>query len=111
MLREIEGERLSSIEFVLQDYVQLRFDGSTLTVFNEPSIRTETSVVKWRDERFPNTLIGLTTHLVLSTEVREGDAVEIVFDNGAVFIVPLKEQDYTKGPEALTFDGMKFWVL
>ncbi len=85
-------------------------DGPTLTVFNEPSIRTETSVVKWRDERFPNTLIGLTTHSVSRTEVREGDALEIVFDNGQVFIVPLKKRDYT-GPEALTFDGRHFWVL
>jgi hypothetical protein len=30
MLKELEGERLSSVELV-QDYVQLRFDGLTLT--------------------------------------------------------------------------------
>jgi hypothetical protein len=28
------GERLSSVEFVLNDYVQLRFDGPTLNAYS-----------------------------------------------------------------------------
>jgi hypothetical protein len=37
VIASIAGEQLSSIEFV-QDYVQLRFDGPTLTAFVWPTL-------------------------------------------------------------------------
>jgi len=110
MLNELEGSQLSSVEFVM-DYVQLRFDGPTLTVYNQPAVRTEHETIKWGDVRFRNALCGLIAHIVSSTDVRRREAAEIVFDNGSVFIVPLGWNDF-RGPEALTFDaGGDFWVL
>jgi len=110
MFKVIEGSQLSSVEFVM-DYVQLRFDGPTLTVYNQPAVRTGQETIKWGDVRFRNTLCDLIAHIVSSTDVRRREAAEISFDNGSVFIVPLGMDDF-RGPEALTFDaGPHFWVL
>lgn len=110
MFKVIEGSKLSSVEFVM-DYVQLRFDGPTLTVFNKPVVRTGHETIKWGDVKFRNALCDLIAHTVSSTDVRRREAAEIVFDNGSVFIVPLGWNDF-HGPEALTFSaGPKFSVL
>src|SRR5580692_5452288 len=67
MFESIIGEQLSSVEFV-QDYVQLRFDGPTLTAFVWP-------------------------------ELRQGEAVIVEFEDGAIICVSLRAED-SVGPEA-----------
>jgi hypothetical protein len=51
------GERLSSVEFVLNDYVQLRFDGPTLNAYSHP-------VVTVPEERFDGARLATATRSV-----------------------------------------------
>ena len=108
-LEEIEGKILSSVEFV-RDYLQLRFDGPTLTVFSLPSIRKSHEVVDSKDFRFRNCLCDLIGRIVLSATVRQGDGIDIQFNNATVIHISLLENDY-RGPEAVTFRGSSLWVL
>jgi hypothetical protein len=41
------GERLSSVEFVLNDYVQLRFDGPTLNAYSHPVVTVAGRTFRW----------------------------------------------------------------
>jgi len=110
ILKVIEGGRLVAITFVM-DYVQLQFDDGLLTLFTWPTVKIGSVTFKWKDIGFRDALCELITHEVVSTSVREHDAVKISFDNLAAVDVSLKEADY-RCPEALTFrHSSGFWVL
>lgn len=55
------GEQLSSVEFV-QDYLQLHFDGRTITIYVWPEIQNEDHTFQYGEEKYRNELcdfIGL----------------------------------------------------
>jgi hypothetical protein len=106
-VRGLVGRSLASVEFV-QDYVQLHFDGPTLTAYTLPtvsSISSATLTSGWRD-----TLCEQIGSVVSKTEVQR-DHLSIAFVNGAVVEVSLKDEDYV-GPEALKFslDANHVWI-
>ena len=97
-IERIIGKQLSSVEFV-QDYVQLRFDGPTLTVFTWPVLRIATMSVHSRDVGYKDDLCERIGHKVSSASFHEANAINITFDDGAEISISLKSQDRER-PEA-----------
>ena len=104
-LQTIVGEKLSSVEFVM-DYVQLRFDGPTLTAVSHPVVKTTTAVLRWDDPGYRDALCGQITAHVASVDIRDRDELKVLFDNGVSVAVSLKEDDQV-GAEAVRFDTMR----
>jgi hypothetical protein len=100
-LRRLEGKPPSSVEFV-QDYVQLRFDGPTLSAYNPLSIEVKESIVKCGDRCYHDFLCAQINHRVEETRVIEDKEVSLRFENGAILRISLREED-CRGPEALEF--------
>jgi hypothetical protein len=97
-IERIIGEQLSSVEFV-QDYVQLKFDGPTLTVFTWPVLRIATMTVHSRDAGYKDHLCERIGHKVSAAAIRDENSINITFDDGAEVSISLKPQD-RQGPEA-----------
>jgi hypothetical protein len=104
ILRQIVGEQLSGVTFVM-DYVQLQFNPPPiLSAFTPVSVRI--GATSWRsgDDQFRNRLCEQITKIVKSVKVLEGDAFEIEFEDASAISISLKDADYV-GPEALYFSG------
>jgi hypothetical protein len=100
-MQELVGQELASVEFV-QDYVQLHFDGPTISAYTQPSVRLKSSeVLSWGEPGFRDALCAEIASLVRSVEVRP-EQVSIVFETGDQVWISLRDQDY-RGPEALQF--------
>jgi hypothetical protein len=109
-MRELINHPLSSVEFV-QEYVQLRFDGPTLTAYTPPTVGLASSgVLAWAQAGYRDALCDLIGSVVRSVEVQP-DAVRLGFESGSAICVSLKDDDY-RGPEALQFslETGKTWV-
>jgi hypothetical protein len=111
-LSQIRGRALTSVEFVLGDYVQLRFDGPTLTAYNWPTVTTSNRISSWGQDGYRDTLCERIGVRVLNTSLVEENDLAIYFEDGTVIRVPLREEDY-RGIEAVYFveEGGAFWVL
>jgi hypothetical protein len=107
---ELEGQAVSSVEFV-QDYLQLRFDGPSLTAYTLPTISSKSSNVAPGEAGYRDALCERIGHPVKATNVDEKD-VSLLFDDGVVIRISLRDQDY-KGPEALQLglDKHRSWVV
>ena len=109
-LNLIIGSELSSVEFV-RDYIQLRFDGPSLTAITPPIIRSEENNYEWEMSGYCDVLrkcIGMTLH---DASVLLGKEIYLEFDNGVRITISLNPEDYV-GPEAVVFnDGQQgVWV-
>lgn len=111
LLQSIVGEQLSSVEFV-HDYVQLRFDGPTLTAVTQPTVRVSGRQFRWDEPGFRDELCRRIARKVLSAHITPGDSLRIEFDDGAVVAVSLAQKDY-RAAEAVKFDvdPSQWWVL
>lgn len=92
----------SSIEFV-GDYIQLRFDGSTLSVYSEPKLIIDGEIYKRESVNFCNLMISCIGQNIVMAEVKEQDAINIRFENGTIITISLRPEDYD-GVEAAWFD-------
>ena len=88
----IIGEQLSSVEFV-QDYVQLHFDGPTLTAFVWPVVNLRDKAVHFGQSGYRDELCARIGHRVCAAYLREGVAVLIEFEDGTKFSVSLRAED------------------
>lgn len=111
VLKDILGRQLSSVEFV-QDYVQLRFDGPTLTAVTQPIVELQGETLRWGEPGFRDALCARIMRNVVSAHVIPGDSVRIAFDDGAIVGVSLRKEDY-RAAEAVKFDvtPARWWVL
>jgi hypothetical protein len=98
-LANLVGGELSSVEFV-RDYVQLRFDGPTLTAYTMPTVRSSAEFIDGQIgyESVLRKLIGIT---VQSAKCGES-ALEIRFADGATISISTAREHY-QGPEAFQF--------
>lgn len=110
VLDSIVGRQLSSVEFV-QNYVQLRFDGPTLTAFAPPDVEAETEVHRWGDCSYRNALCDCITKVVRSTTVKEKDSLQVAFVDGTRLRISLRPEQAARGlAEAAMFsDGDGRW--
>lgn len=111
LLQTIVGEQMSSVEFIM-DYVQLRFDGATLTTFTLPTVSRENQTLHWGESGYRDELCRQIGHLVKSVSIRSKEFIEISFDDSVVIQISLRESDY-QGPEAAMFHSVsdKWWVI
>src|SRR5579862_5590878 len=97
-IHSIENEQLSSVEFV-QDYLQLHFDGPTITLFVWPVIKVQDHEWRFGATSYRDSLCGRIGRTVFSASLVDDEALIIVFDDGARFTVSLRLQDSAR-PEA-----------
>lgn len=103
LFKQLEGEQLSSVEFV-QDYLQLRFDGPGINVYNPIVVKSMNAQAKSWDAQFRNLLCAQIAKIVAAVQVQEGSALIIKFEDGSTVTISLRSEDY-KGPEALYCHG------
>lgn len=111
ILQRIVGEQLSSVEFVM-DYVQLRFNGPTLTAVTHPVVEVHGRVYSWGECGFRDALCERIAKRVTSALVKPGDLLRIEFADSSAVKISLRDEDYV-GAEAVIFDSgpAHFWVL
>jgi hypothetical protein len=97
-IESIVGEQLSSVEFV-QDYVQLRFDGPTLTAFVWPVVHGAGKAVGVGEPGYRDELCARIGSKVLAARLQEAKALIVEFDDGASVTISLRPED-SVGPEA-----------
>ena len=94
---EIEGlvgQSLSSVEFS-QDFLELHFDGPTLTLYEWPEVFREEGSYAFGEPEYRNVLCGLISEDVSAASLVEGEAVEVQFENGASIRTSLRPEDVT----------------
>ena len=117
LLSRLVGERMYSVEFVVNDYVQLRFDGTpgagnpvVLNCYVWPVIERSGRIWRESDLGYADTLRKLTPGTVSSTTERTGTGIRIELDTGAIVIHPKLEEVYVEIAEIMGFtDGA--WMV
>lgn len=110
-LKPIKKKTLRSVEFV-QDYVQLRFDGPTLTAYTWPHLTVGAKTFSLGNESYKEALCAQIGIQVRDTSVVQGRDLTIFFEDGAILTVSLRGEDY-RGPEAVQFvsDDGSVWIV
>jgi hypothetical protein len=104
------GERLSSVEFVVNEYVQLRFDGPTLNAYNPATILLAGRSYRWGEPGYRDALCERICAR-LTAGWASGDEIVLEFDDGARLVISLREAD-TVGAEPAELagpDGLWVW--
>jgi hypothetical protein len=114
LLRYTRRDQLDSVCFNLEG-IQLRFNGSILSVYTQPSISLDRIILRWSDDNFKNVLCGLVGHFVIGVKKSNDEDLRLLFDSAATLIIPLKGAS-RRGPEAVMFTAnptlfKEWWVL
>ncbi|UKA65912.1 hypothetical protein LFT44_15575 [Arthrobacter sp. FW306-05-C] len=97
LLSRLVDRRLYSVEFVLNDYVQFRFDGEqgpgqvTLNSYVWLMVRQDGR--RWREQElgYGYSLRRLAPGTVISTTEETGSGIRVELDTGTIVIHPAKE--------------------
>lgn len=99
LLSRLVGNRICSVEFVLNDYVQLRFDGEpggfgpvTLSCYVWPEIVWNGRIWNESDLGYADALRKLVPGTVTSTSEETGTGISMLLDTGGVRIHPKLEE-------------------
>lgn len=119
-LSELIGDRLASIEFVLNDYVQLRFDGSpeagespALSCFVWPVVEAHGRVWHELDLGYADALRRLAPGTVLEASDSIGTGIRNVLDTGIVQLNPRADEVVVEIAllRGLSDGGLMVWRL
>jgi len=99
-LEKLVGRELSSVTFV-RDYVQLAFDGAGLSAYTTLTFTYDRESLSSGQPGYRDSLCRQIGCRVARAEV-DNQNVSVVFENGAIVAVSLRDDDY-RGPEALQF--------
>lgn len=102
-LKSLEGRQLSSVEFV-QDYVQLHFDGPTLTAVTHPRVHVMNQSFEWGKQEYRNALCDRIGKLVRHATTIPEQQIKIEFEDGALISISLNPDDFLAA-EAAVFDN------
>jgi len=105
LFKELLGSQLSSVEFV-QDYLQLRFDGPCISVFNPLTVKTKQSEITSWNDGFRDLLCNQITKVVTQVSFESNKQLSIEFMDRSEINVSLRADDYSS-PEAIDWDGFK----
>ncbi|GAA1438438.1 hypothetical protein [Leifsonia poae] len=108
VLSELLGDRMYSVEFVVNDYVQFRFDGQTGTnhpvVLNSyvwPSIEALGRTWHETDLGYADAIRQLAPGVVQSAVEATGTGIRIELDTGVIVIHPLLEEVFVEIAELM----------
>src|ERR1043166_6682476 len=100
-LKILEGSQLSSVEFV-RDYVQLRFDGPTLTAITQPRVCVVDQWFEWSKQGYRDALCGRIGKLVRHASAIPEREIKIEFEDGAAILISLNPGDYRAAEAAIS---------
>jgi hypothetical protein len=117
LLSRLVGERMNSVEFVRNDYLQLRFDGTPgagnpviLNCYVWPVVESHGRTWRESDLGYADALRKLTPATVSSTMEQVGVGIRIELGTGAIVIHPTLEEIYVEIAELMGFtDGA--WMV
>ena len=117
LLARLVGNRMYSVEFVLNDYLQLRFDGEPgvagpvlLNCYVWPTVSVDGNVWRESDLGYADVLRRLVPGTVVATREEAGSGIRIVLDTGSVDIHPKLDEVYVEVAELRGFaDGA--WMV
>jgi hypothetical protein len=101
-LDPIVGEYLSSVCFVL-DYIQLDFNGKTLTAYNPIAVSAEYRCINGNHAGWRDAICARIGRHVLSA-ICTDDEIRIGFEDESTISLSLRDEDYV-GPEAFQFQA------
>lgn len=103
LLSRLVGDRMYSVEFVLNDYLQLRFDGPpgvdtpiTLNCDVWPQVEYTGRIWNESDPGYADALRRLCPGTVVATAEATGAGIRIELDTGTVIIHPSREEIYVE---------------
>ena len=99
----LEGEELTAVEFVL-DYLQLRFNGPTLTLYAWPHLLLADFSLGFGEPEYRNGLCAQIGETVAKASLEEDEALTIELESGTVIALSLREEDMDS-PEAGAFSA------
>jgi hypothetical protein len=99
----IEGQELSAVEFV-GDYLRLRFDGPTLTLYAWPHLLFTEFSLGFGEPEYRNGLCAQIGEMVAKAALDEMEALTVEFDSGTVIALSLREEDLS-GPQAGSYSA------
>jgi len=106
LFKTIISEQLSSVEFV-QDYLQLRFDGNTLTCYDWPIVVVNSIVYELSMDGYRDALCKFISHKIENVILIEDNYLEILFKNGNQIILSLKRNESNSNlPELAYFTSI-----
>jgi hypothetical protein len=99
----IEGAKMSAVTFV-QDYIQLHFDGPTITTITLPEVIVGND--KWNASMsgYKDALCRQIAKVVKRGLVKPNDRLQIEFTDESLVTVSLRTEDYVAA-EAIIFRG------
>src|SRR5262249_40424713 len=100
-LNQLVSSPLSSVEFV-QDYMQLHFDGSTITAYIHPYIVRNERKLSWGDSGYRDSLCDLIRLTLEYAEISPSKELTLTFEDHTSIKITSSEIGY-RGPEAFTF--------
>lgn len=98
LLSRLVGFRMYSVTFVLNDYIQLRFDGDSepgnpyLNVEAWPAVEVAGRVWRESDLGYADALRRLTPGIVQFTSERVDDGIRLGLDTGLIHINPIRSE-------------------
>lgn len=91
-LGHLVGDRLVSVVFVLDDYVQLQFDDATMNIEVFPRIITSERSWYESDLGYADAFRHLGGQAVIATSERTGDGLRITLETGQIHINPSPDE-------------------
>lgn len=98
LLGRLVGLRMYSVTFVLNDYMQLYFDGDDqarsrfLNVYAWPAVERDGRVWRESDLGYADAIRKLTPGIVEHTSEKTGDGIRIGLDTGLIHINPARDE-------------------
>ena len=99
----VEGQELTAVEFV-SDYLRLRFDGPTLTLYAWPHVLLEDFSIAFGQPEYRNALCAQIGEMVAKAKLEELDSLTVEFESGTVIALSLREEELD-GPEAGSYSA------
>lgn len=117
LLERLVGERLYAIEFVLNSYLQLKFEVTSelggpvgLTSYAWPVIEVDETCWREGDLGYADAIRRLAPGTVISTTEQTGVGIRVELDTGVVVIHPKADEVHVEVAEIAGFDDGS-WML
>lgn len=99
----VEGAQLSAVTFV-QDYIQIHFDGPTVTAITLPTVVVGNRRFVPGSPGYRDALCAQIAKIVSRCFVKPGDRLQVEFSDHSLVLVSLRPEDYEAAEAAIFRD-------